>query len=301
MAVISETEFLEVAGGLANSEQPFLWVIRPGLVRDMDGLHPLQGRLLDMITKKGHIIDWAPQQEVLAHPAIGGFWTHSGWNSTLESICEGVPMICLPIFADQAINARFASEVWKVGILLENSTGLERAEVEKAVRSLMEEKEGADIRERTAYLKNKAILCLKEEILHSKGFSISIIHTRFNTPLDLTAEHSNFTFHPIKDGLTESEVSMMEEDVLGFINTVNNKCEKALWDCLSKMMVSDDRPDQEAIGCLIADSFWFAAHPAAESLNLPRLTLRTANASATLFIASLPLLKEKGYLPIKGW
>ncbi|GAB4831413.1 hypothetical protein Ancab_005424 [Ancistrocladus abbreviatus] len=162
MAVISETEFLEVAWGLANSEQPFLWVIRPGLVRGMEGLHPLQGGLLEMITKKGHIVDWAPQQEVLAHPAIGGFWTHSGWNSTLESICEGVPMICLSIFADQAINARFASDVWKVGILLENSNGLEREEAKRAVRRLMEEKEGADIRERTAYLKNKAILCLKE-------------------------------------------------------------------------------------------------------------------------------------------
>ncbi|GAB4831415.1 hypothetical protein Ancab_005426 [Ancistrocladus abbreviatus] len=137
------------------------------------------------------------------------------------------------------------------------------------------------------------------DILHAKGFSISIIHTRFNTPLDLTAQHSNFTFHPIENGLTESEVSMMEEDAVGFVNTVNNECEKPLGDCLSKMMASDDRPDQEAIACLIADAFWCAAHPVAESLNLPRLALRTPNACATLVFASLPLLKEKGYFPIK--
>ncbi|GLT30268.1 hypothetical protein SLA2020_050780 [Shorea laevis] len=62
---------------------------------------------------------WAPQQEVLAHPAIGAFWTHNGWNSTLESICEGVPMICMPFFMDQRVNARYVTEVWGVGVQLE--------------------------------------------------------------------------------------------------------------------------------------------------------------------------------------
>ncbi|CAD6220536.1 unnamed protein product [Miscanthus lutarioriparius] len=87
----------------------------------------------------GKVIRWAPQQEVLAHPAVGGFWTHSGWNSTLESISEGVPMICRPQFADQMMNTRYVVNTWGVGLELEGE--LERGKIEKAVRKLMKDRE----------------------------------------------------------------------------------------------------------------------------------------------------------------
>ena len=83
------------------------------------------------------MIEWAPQQEVLAHPAVGGFWTHNGWNSTLESIYEGVPMLPRPIFGDQLPTARYVHDTWKIGILLEGV--LERGEVEKAIKKLRPE------------------------------------------------------------------------------------------------------------------------------------------------------------------
>ncbi|CAN1757366.1 7-deoxyloganetic acid glucosyltransferase [Linum perenne] len=76
-----------------------------------------------------------PQKEVLDHGSIGGFLTHSGWNSTLESIVAGVPMICLPYFADQQVNSRFTSEVWKLGLDMKDSC--ERGVVEKMVTQLM--------------------------------------------------------------------------------------------------------------------------------------------------------------------
>jgi UDP:flavonoid glycosyltransferase YjiC (YdhE family) len=54
-------------------------------------------------------VSWAPQEEVLAYATVGGFWTHSEWNSALESVCAGVPMICQPCFGDQmALGARLA-------------------------------------------------------------------------------------------------------------------------------------------------------------------------------------------------
>lgn len=151
MAVIEKTELEEIAWGLANSEQPFLWVIRHDSIHGHERVELPQG-FKDKTAEKGLIVKWAPQLQVLAHPAVGGFWTHSGWNSTLESIGEGVPMLCYPHIWDQKVNARYVSEVWKVGIQLEG--GLHRVEIEWAIRRLMV-KEGSEIRERVRDLKKK--------------------------------------------------------------------------------------------------------------------------------------------------
>ncbi|KAF2318992.1 hypothetical protein GH714_012264 [Hevea brasiliensis] len=155
IAAINEAEFQEIAWGLANSKQPFLWVVRPGLVNGSEWLEPLPDGFLEMTGGRGLIVKWAPQQEVLAHPAIGGFWTHNGWNSTLEGLCEGVPMICLPNFGDQLINARYVSNVWRVGIHLENN--LDRGNIESAIKRLMVEAEGQELRIRTLNLKDSQL------------------------------------------------------------------------------------------------------------------------------------------------
>ncbi|VVA12566.1 PREDICTED: UDP-glycosyltransferase [Prunus dulcis] len=157
IAAVKEAQFLEIAWGLANSNHPFLWVVRPGLVH---GSEPLPDGFLESLNGRGHIVKWAPQKQVLAHPAVGAFWTHNGWNSTLESVCEGVPMICMPCFSDQMANARYVSHVWKVGVQIEH--GIERVEIERTINLLMVEKEGEDIRDRALKLMEKAIICLKE-------------------------------------------------------------------------------------------------------------------------------------------
>ncbi|XP_021813735.1 UDP-glycosyltransferase 76F1-like [Prunus avium] len=157
LAAVKEAQFLEIAWGLANSNHPFLWVVRPGLVH---GSEPLPDGFLESLNGRGHIVKWAPQKQVLAHPAVGAFWTHNGWNSTLESVCEGVPMICMPCFSDQMANARYVSHVWKIGVQIENA--IERAEIERTINLLMVEKEGVEIRDRALKLMEKANLCLKE-------------------------------------------------------------------------------------------------------------------------------------------
>ncbi|KAL6638993.1 hypothetical protein ACP70R_022723 [Stipagrostis hirtigluma subsp. patula] len=158
LASMDYNEFFEVAWGLANSSCPFLWVVRPGLVRGFDGLDLPHG-FEDEVEGRGKLIQWAPQQEVLAHHAVGGFWTHSGWNSTLESISEGVPMICRPQFADQMMNTRYVENRWRVGFELEGE--LERGTIVKAIRKLMKERGADEMRERASELKKKVVECLK--------------------------------------------------------------------------------------------------------------------------------------------
>ncbi|CAL5089554.1 unnamed protein product [Urochloa decumbens] len=155
---VTKDEFTEVAWGLANSGKPFLWVVRCGLVLGVEK-QELQDGFESAMEGRGKVIEWAPQQEVLAHPAVGGFWTHNGWSSTLESIYEGVPMLSRPVFGDQLATGRYVADTWKIGVLLEGV--LERGEIEKAISRLMDENAGVEIRGRAKELKEKVRMCLE--------------------------------------------------------------------------------------------------------------------------------------------
>jgi UDP:flavonoid glycosyltransferase YjiC (YdhE family) len=155
---VQRNDFNEVAWGLANSGKPFLWVVRHGLVVGSPDTELPDG-FEEAVEGRGKVVRWAPQQEVLAHPAVAGFWTHNGWNSTLESICEGVPMLCRPLFGDQLTNGRYAEDVWQIGTLLPGK--LERGEIEQAIARFMEGEDGTAMRERSKELKIKVVMCLK--------------------------------------------------------------------------------------------------------------------------------------------
>ncbi|EFH47139.1 transferase, transferring hexosyl groups, partial [Arabidopsis lyrata subsp. lyrata] len=93
-------EVLEMAFGLVSSNQYFLWAIRPGSIVGSELSNEELFSTIE-IPDRGYIVKWAPQKQVLAHPAIRAFWSHCGWNSTLESMGEGIPMICRPFTTDQ--------------------------------------------------------------------------------------------------------------------------------------------------------------------------------------------------------
>ncbi|CAD6220549.1 unnamed protein product [Miscanthus lutarioriparius] len=159
LASMSAADLVETAWGIANSGRPFLWVLRPGLVR---GAPPTQQPPLpdgfDAETRgRGMVVSWAPQEEVLAHPAVGALWTHCGWNSTLEGVCAGVPMLCRPCFGDQMGNARYVDHVWRTGVSLDGE--LERGKVEAAISTMMgsgESEAGTELRGRARELSRRA-------------------------------------------------------------------------------------------------------------------------------------------------
>ncbi|KAK4436511.1 7-deoxyloganetic acid glucosyl transferase [Sesamum alatum] len=132
MTVLKSQQLVEFWHGLVNSGKPFLWVVPANLTAGCR----IPTEFIDGSGKRGKVVDWAPQEEVLSHPATGGFLTHGGWNSTLESIYEGVPMICWPFYADQQVNSRLVEEVWRIGVDMKDIC--DRKTVEKAVRELME-------------------------------------------------------------------------------------------------------------------------------------------------------------------
>ncbi|GAU37813.1 hypothetical protein TSUD_276300 [Trifolium subterraneum] len=152
ITVMTPEQLLEFAWGLANSKQPFLWIIRPDLV--IGGSFILSSKFENEISDRGLIASWCPQEQVLNHPSIGGFLTHCGWNSTIESICAGVPMLCWPFFADQPTNCRYICNEWEIG--MEIDTNVKREEVEKLIDELMVGEKGKMMKQKVMELKKKA-------------------------------------------------------------------------------------------------------------------------------------------------
>ncbi|RVW94577.1 UDP-glycosyltransferase 88A1 [Vitis vinifera] len=100
---------------------------------------------LDRTKERGLMVkSWAPQVAVLNHASVGGFVTHCGWNSVLEAVCAGVPMVAWPLYAEQRFNRVVMVEEMKLAFPMEESEEgfVTATEVEKRVRELMESEEG---------------------------------------------------------------------------------------------------------------------------------------------------------------
>lgn len=153
LVIMNTKQLREFAWGLANTKYFFLWVIRPNLVECGDEVLS-NDEFVKEIENRGLILEWAPQEKVLGHSSIGGFLTHCGWNSMLESICEGVPMVCWPFFAEQQTNCFYACSKWGVGIEIESDVS--REQVEGLVKELMGGVKGKEMKKRGVDWKHKA-------------------------------------------------------------------------------------------------------------------------------------------------
>ncbi|KAL8525248.1 hypothetical protein ACS0TY_014759 [Phlomoides rotata] len=142
--VIPKPQMEEIAKGLLKANRPFLWVIRAnkGEEREEEKLS-----CLDEVERMGKIVPWCSQLEVLTHPSLGCFVTHCGWNSTLESLSCGVPMVAFPFWIDQGTNAKLIEDVWKIGVRVKvNEEGMvESGEIRRCIEEVMDD--GEKIRE----------------------------------------------------------------------------------------------------------------------------------------------------------
>lgn len=164
---MSEVQMREVALGLELSQQRFVWVVRPPCEGDASGsffevsnggdvaLNYLPEGFVKRTEAVGVVVPmWAPQAEILGHPATGGFVTHCGWNSVLESVLNGVPMVAWPLYAEQKMNAFMLSEELGVAVRVAEEGGVVRREqVAELVRRVMVDEEGFGMRKKVKELK----------------------------------------------------------------------------------------------------------------------------------------------------
>ncbi|KAJ6830334.1 putative anthocyanidin 5,3-O-glucosyltransferase [Iris pallida] len=177
MGSFSAEQVKEMAIGLERSGQRFLWVVRSPPLKDEPAARPgtrpepdlealLPEGFLERTKGKGMVVkSWAPQAAVLAHRSVGGFVSHCGWNSTLEAVSSGVPIIAWPLYAEQKMNKVFLVEEAKLAVAMEgyDKDVVSAAEVEKKIRWLMESEDGKAMKDRAVVAKEKAVAARKEE------------------------------------------------------------------------------------------------------------------------------------------
>ncbi|GMI70242.1 hypothetical protein like AT2G36780 [Hibiscus trionum] len=172
---LTPTQLFELGLALEESKRPFIWVIRGGYKKEEMEECLKEDGFEERIKGRGLLIrGWAPQVLILSHPSIGGFLTHCGWNSTLEGICAGVPMITWPLFSEQFMNEKLLVQILKVGVGVgvevavpmgeeEFGATVKKEEIMKAVECLMEEgDEGEDRRKRANKLAEMASRTVEE-------------------------------------------------------------------------------------------------------------------------------------------
>lgn len=158
LAGLGEHQMGQVALGLKGTNRNFLWVVRESEVTK------LPENFIQETKEIGLVVHWSPQLQVLAHKSVGCFLTHCGWNSTVEALSLGVPMVAMPMWTDQPTNAKYVADVWGVGVRVrKDENGIVRKEeIERCVSEVMEGERGEEIRRNCEKWKNLAKLAVDE-------------------------------------------------------------------------------------------------------------------------------------------
>lgn len=169
---IRATQMMELAKGLEKSEKNFIWVIRPPLGFDIKGEfrsewlpEGFEGRVRG--NKQGLVVrNWAPQLEILSHESTGAFLSHCGWNSVVESLSQGVPIMGWPMAAEQSYNSKMLME--EMGVSVELTRGVQNEIVGEKVKELIEmvmdeNGKGGEMRKKAGEIREKIRAAVRYE------------------------------------------------------------------------------------------------------------------------------------------
>ncbi|KAF9615917.1 hypothetical protein IFM89_027163 [Coptis chinensis] len=157
-------ELAALAEGLEASGIPFLWSLK-----DRVKVHLPEG-FLERTSKRGKVVPWTPQWKVLDHSAVGVNVTHCGWNSVLESIMGGVPIIFRPFFGDHMLIGRFVSDIWEIGVNAGDGVFSKQGTLDALEIILCKEK-GKKMRQKVEALKQIARRAVGPEGSTTKNFN----------------------------------------------------------------------------------------------------------------------------------
>ncbi|KAK4345789.1 hypothetical protein RND71_035965 [Anisodus tanguticus] len=149
-------EIVAIAEALEAKRVPFIWSLRDNEVKI------LPKGFLERTKEFGKIVSWAPQLEIFENSAVGVFVTHCGWNSILEGISYGVPMICRPFFGDQKLNSRMVESVWQIGLQIEGGSFTKNGTI-SALDKFFNEEKGNVLRQNVEGLKEKALEAVRPD------------------------------------------------------------------------------------------------------------------------------------------
>ncbi|KAK7269885.1 hypothetical protein RIF29_22671 [Crotalaria pallida] len=158
LTVLSSEQKESIAKALKKTKHPFLWVIKEGTVVGEEPKPPLPKEFMEETKEQGIVVPWSPQTKVLAHPAVACFLTHCGWNSMLEAVTAGKPMICFPKWTDQPTNAKLVIDVFRTGVRLKQDSDefVATEEVEKAIEQVLRGPSSEEFKKNAAELKRAA-------------------------------------------------------------------------------------------------------------------------------------------------
>ncbi|ESW26786.1 hypothetical protein PHAVU_003G148300 [Phaseolus vulgaris] len=156
-------ELAALADALEEGKYPFIWAFRGNPEKSLpDGF-------MERTRKQGKVVGWAPQMQILKHSAVGVCMTHGGWNSILDCIVGGVPMISRPFFGDQMLNTSTLEHVWEIGVGLENNV-FTKEETLRVLEIVMSSEKGKMMREKVFELKDFALEAAGPEGDSTKNF-----------------------------------------------------------------------------------------------------------------------------------
>ncbi|KAL5725457.1 hypothetical protein ACHQM5_008599 [Ranunculus cassubicifolius] len=181
IASLGHNQFEELALALELLGKPFLWVVRPA-----NSVHPASGAaegFLDRVTSFGKIVSWAPQSKVLSHASVACFVSQCGWNSTIEAVSNGVPLLCWPVLFEQFFQLPYIEDVWRVGLGLSpyKDRTIPRDEIKRRLNQLLEDRE---IKQNSLIWKEMAMLSVAQGGSSTKNLDFFVEQLKKNATSD---------------------------------------------------------------------------------------------------------------------
>ena len=164
LIVLSKKQMDNIAMALKNSNKAFLWVLNPADRSNKEDSVELLHEFLEETKGRGLVVKWCSQERVLMHPAVACFVSHCGWNSTLESLATGVPVVACPDWTDQPTNAMLIANVFQNGVRAKcGEDGVTSAEeIERCIYEAMEGPNAREMKKRALEMKELAREALQE-------------------------------------------------------------------------------------------------------------------------------------------